>query len=116
MSEWRSIESAPKDGRIIEVENRYGYPWHRGLYRYRMRSPTGWYSASDDRLGLWDGALHACRWRTFHGCAEKYRDPYAGFDAFAFYCGRRPWARLLAAFMKRSFQKHARHYGGEEET
>lgn len=74
-SDWRSMDSAPRDGTVVEVMCTYGVaPWY-GLYKW---NGTGWYKAGDDRIGV--GSESSLKWRPYHGDVTAYRDPTGGMQ------------------------------------
>lgn len=98
--DWRDMSDAPRDGSIIEVENRRGYPWSRRLVFWtdEVVWPDGRRSKSEPRWA--DHRRNTTSadpsvWRPFFGDAVKWSDPYDGFDAYDFYRGRRPWMKLV---------------------
>jgi hypothetical protein len=107
---WHVMSAAPKDGSIIEIENRWGAkPW-RGLFRWadgttpvpaderaRGEDPGahGWRNVQHPTMGFIGGAF---AWRPFAGDPAKYEDPYDGFDDFNYVIlGKRPVLKLAAA-------------------
>lgn len=72
---WRSMDSAPRDGTVVELMCTYGVaPWY-GLHRWDAEWKT-WRSATDDRKSV-DGeaTLH---WRPTSQSPEAYTDPTNG--------------------------------------
>lgn len=108
-SGWHDMETAPRDGTTIEIENAGGgKPW-RGLYRWggvqdfyederlpgEDMSASGWRGVPNAGSGFYTGAK---AWRAFKGDPETYEDPYSSFDQFDYVIqGKRPTAKLKAA-------------------
>jgi hypothetical protein len=70
---WQPIASAPRDGTIVEIENRYGVAPTYGIFRFVA---GGWQNANEPRRGAADEAY--LRWRPYKGIAKEYVDPTAG--------------------------------------
>jgi hypothetical protein len=104
-----AMDTAPKDGTVIEIECRYGAkPW-RGPFRWtdqaaawRIGSDSGemhpftaphpeWrrYPGGDIGIDRQCGALGRSFWRPFSGDLEvPYVDPWAKIDAFDYWYSR----------------------------
>ena len=93
---WASMSSAPRDGRLIEIECRYGVkPWRAlakcgsiALLGDGGAEPPSWLCYPDFSGGPF--ALGTVWWRPFNGDPETYWSPYDGIDDYAYYCGARP--------------------------
>lgn len=86
---WRSMDSAPKDGTIIEVRCTYGVaPWY-GLFRWTTKylalsnggkilvedSTPGWHSPTENAGFTADSTF---TWRPYKGSSTAYDDPTHG--------------------------------------
>lgn len=79
---WRSMDTAPRDGTVVELENRYGIaPWY-GLFRWTAEhhgytdTQPSWIMATDPRSSVSNDA--SLRWRPFNGDVAEYTDPTNG--------------------------------------
>jgi hypothetical protein len=93
--EWKSIQTAPRDGTIVELKNTYGIaPWY-GIFRWTSKikvtsqdqdgnqtvseidqgSPT-WVSVDNPGSGVDDG--DHLQWRPYSGNPDAYVDPTGG--------------------------------------
>lgn len=91
---WQPIETAPRDGTVIEIKNIYGVaPWY-GLYQWtdelvplrskkmlRRESPT-WMSI-DRQTSLGDESH--LYWRPYNGDPQQYVDPTNGVQTESAY-------------------------------
>jgi hypothetical protein len=70
---WKSMDSAPRDGTVVELAETYGIaPWF-GLHKF---VDGRWQSTSDSRMGVYeDNCLY---WRPHEGAAKSYVDPTGG--------------------------------------
>jgi hypothetical protein len=89
--DWRSMDSAPRDGSTIEVRCTYGVaPWF-GLYHWtdemNYRDQSGalhqmrgqskrWGKVGDEGMGFDEGPSFS--WRPYRGDAAHYQDPTGG--------------------------------------
>lgn len=91
-SDWRSIDSAPRDGTVVEIKNTYGVaPWY-GLYKWtgkrtsrdqhgnvhEYNSEPAWVSATDGSISI-SGEGHI-KWRPYAGEVQTYSDPTGGMQ------------------------------------
>lgn len=77
---WKDIETAPRDGTVIELENCYGIRPFYSLCRWVENrwgfSSGGWIKADDENSGTSDGPW--LRWRKYEGDPRTYIDPTRG--------------------------------------
>jgi hypothetical protein len=80
--QWLTMESAPRDGTIVEVRCTYGVaPWY-GLYRWtNTNSPAAecgyeWTKATDSNMSVLDESC--LMWRPYQGDVAAYVDPTGG--------------------------------------
>lgn len=73
-SDWKDIESAPRDGTPVELENCYGT---RPTYRLcKWVDGEGWRDVNDELRGVGDGPW--LRWREYSNSTSDYADPTNG--------------------------------------
>jgi hypothetical protein len=74
---WLPIETAPRDGTVIEIRNCFGVaPWY-GLFVWDAPRRE-WRSAVDDRCGIIEGSY--LTWRFYFSPVAEYSDPTGGFQ------------------------------------
>jgi hypothetical protein len=80
MNNWRSMESAPRDGTIIELRCTYGVaPWY-GLHRWTTEGFTSdprWNSVDKPNQSIAADEEYLA-WRPYAGSPENYVDPTGG--------------------------------------
>jgi hypothetical protein len=76
---WETIDTAPKDGTIIEIESHAGVMPHRSLRRWTLWHGEYRWVGIDGTSALAYGAV---LWRPYKGQVENYRDPYSKMDPF----------------------------------
>lgn len=69
--DWQTMETAPRDGTVVEIKNSYGLLPTFGLFRWERDS---WRSATNPRGGLMEGVEHKFSWRPHNGDLSTYRD------------------------------------------
>ena len=79
-SGWRSMDTAPRDGTIVELKCTYGVaPWYN-LFRW---SDGRWEQHDDPSMGVSsEDSLH---WRPYSGEPSAYADPTGGAQNDAAY-------------------------------
>jgi hypothetical protein len=81
-SEWQSIQTAPRDGTLIEIRNSYGIaPWY-DIFRWHhcgdARDVFEWQSVRRAGHSIMQGAEPFLSWRPFSGNIDFYTDPSHG--------------------------------------
>lgn len=71
---WHEIDSAPRDGTVIEIKNSYGIAPYYGLYKW---DGLCWQSERDPSITIMTGN-HDLSWRAYSGSVSDYRDPTGG--------------------------------------
>lgn len=71
--DWKSIDSAPRDGSVIELKNTYGL---MPTYSVAKWEDEGWRDAGDPMRGVMDGPH--LEWRPYAGDIATYLDPTGG--------------------------------------
>ena len=72
--DWKDIETAPRDGTPVELENCYGIRPTYSLCKWV--NDQGWIYVSDEGRGVDNGPW--LRWREYKGSASEYIDPTNG--------------------------------------
>lgn len=90
--DWHSMESAPRDGTIIEVRCTYGVaPWY-GIFRWtdemsyqnqdgtttKLKGEPRWTKVGDDASGFTEDGTFT--WRPYRNDGAAYVDPTGGFQ------------------------------------
>lgn len=74
---WLSMDTAPRDGSVVEIKNSYGILPTYGLHRWAEDFPgsgrKGWQSATNPHMGLGDSE-HVYQWRPYAGEPSDYVD------------------------------------------
>ena len=69
---WKTVDSAPRDGTVVEMLQTYGVaPWY-DLFGWK---DGAWISATKPNRGVLETCLF---WRPFSGDVSKYVDPTGG--------------------------------------
>jgi len=89
-SDWMPMDTAPRDGTVIEVRCTYGVaPWY-GLHKWvEDRYGRRWCDAVDDRKSVDEG--YYLTWRPYRGAIADYVDPTNGAQNDSAY-----WRRAIA--------------------
>jgi hypothetical protein len=88
---WMLLESAPKDGTVVEVLNTYGIAPHYSLNRWTKVGDSnmqGWVDLEQDHNFLLTDSKHCFFWRPYNYVpGKKYVDPTGGAqDKVAYEC------------------------------
>lgn len=74
-SGWRSMESAPRDGTVVEIKCSYGVaPWY-GLFKWDHSWGEGRWTSPDGMSGVGNNSIE---WRPYAGDVATYTDPTGG--------------------------------------
>lgn len=92
---WHEMDSAPRDGTVIELKNTYGLaPWY-GLFKW---TEHGWEDAIQSGRTISDDDY--INWRRYSGEIESYQDPTSGAQETTHYWNeqaqRRTWTKVFA--------------------
>lgn len=89
-SDWQDMNSAPRDGTVVEIKNSYGLLPTYGLFQWDTNWGGKWSSATQPGSGLVSGVEHKFQWRPYAGDSANYVDYNPSDDDWR-RAVRRPW-------------------------
>jgi hypothetical protein len=84
IGDWKSLNSAPHDGTVVEVLNTYGLAPTYGLFKY-VKADKWWQDVRKANQGI---VSEVCMYfRPYNGTVSAYVDPTGGAqDSVAYWC------------------------------